>query len=203
MAKISPTGVAIGSYNPTNSAASCPAVATGVWEAKSSPLPPVVNNQLCSCMVSSLSCVVKPSIDQKTYGQLFGQVCGYSSKPCAGIAADALTGTYGAYSMCNASEQLSFAMNQYYKSQNSVSTACDFGGNAVVKSASSASGTCQGLISQAGAAGTGTVTSAASASASKKSAAGAVSVPRVDFGMLSFGLYAVVAGLFGMGVVLL
>jgi hypothetical protein len=199
MAQIAPTGVNSGSYNPTNTAAACPSVQLGTWEAASSPLPPVANQQLCSCMVNSLGCVVKSSVDPDSYGALFNQVCGYGS--CAGILADAVNGTYGAYGMCNATEQLSFAFNQYYNTQKKVSTACDFGGNANTKSAGSSSGTCGALISQAGTAGTGTVSS--SPSSTKKSAAGAVTVPRFNIGIFSLGLYVTVAGAFGAGMILL
>jgi hypothetical protein len=151
-------------------------------------------------MVSSLGCAVKSSVDSTTYGSLFNQVCGYSGS-CNGIKANAVNGTYGAYGMCNATEQLSFAFNQYYLSQNKVSTACDFGGNAAVKAGTAASGTCAALVSQAGTAGTGTVTSAPTSS--KKASAGVSTVPRVDMGLFSLGLYVTVAGFFGMGMVLL
>jgi len=203
MASITPSGVNMASYTPSNSAQACPSVQTGVWEAKASPLPPLANPQLCSCMTSSLQCVVKSSIDPKSYDQLFGQVCGYGSS-CAGIKKDAFNGTYGAYSSCNATEMLSFAFNQYYLSQNKGNDACNFAGAATTKSAGSSSSQCQALLGQAGSAGTGSVTSGASAtSTNKKSAAGAVIVPRVDTGLFSFGIYVAVAGLFGAGMILL
>jgi hypothetical protein len=204
MAQIKPSGVNAGSYNPSLTAAACPSVTSGVWEAKASPLPPVANADLCTCMEKSLSCVVKSTVDEKNYGTLFSQVCGYNSgSSCAGIKADAVNGTYGAYGMCSAAQQLSFAFDRYYKSQNSASTACDFGGNANIQKAQSASGSCSTLISQAGSAGTGTVTSSPSSSGTKKASAGAITVPRLDIGLLSLGIYVTVAGFFGMGMILL
>jgi hypothetical protein len=202
MAQIAPTGVQIDSYNPSNSAAACPAVSSGSWGAVASPLPPSANPELCTCMYNSLSCAVKSNIDEDDYGQLFGLVCGYGSS-CAGIVAEASNGTYGAYSACNSTEQLSFAFNQYYNSQGKASTACDFGGAAGIKKAASASGTCGSLIQAAGTAGTGTVTAQPNASSTKTGAAGVVTVPRVKTAYFSIAAYMLVAGFFGAGMILL
>lgn len=159
-------------------------------------------------MMASLSCVVKSSTSQQDYGTLFGQVCGYGSSICAGIAHNATTGTYGAYSMCNSTEQLSFAFNQYVQGQQNNPSACNFGGAATTKAAASASANCKALMSQAGSAGTGTVTSAptgtgASSTSTKTGAAGAVAVSSFDFGVLHLGAYIVCAVLTGAGMILL
>jgi hypothetical protein len=112
--------------------------------------------------------------------------------------------------MCNSYQQLSFAMDQYYKNQNKVSTACDFSGQAKIQSGSTSS-SCSSLLSQAGSAGTGVVTtvptgtavSGSSGTSTKTSAAGAVIVPRFDTGLLQLGAYLFAAGIAGAGMILL
>jgi hypothetical protein len=209
MALVNPTGVQLAQYNPTNSPQSCPPVATGIWEAKATPLPPTPNQNLCSCMYNSLSCVIKGTVDQTNYGTLFGTVCGFGGgSACAGIQANPLTGAYGAYSMCNSTEELSFALDQYYKSQNSQAGACNFQGAANIKSAATPTSTCAALMSQAGAAGTGTVTSqpngsGGSSSSSAKKGAASMQSPDLTLSVLAMGFYVTVAGLFGAGMVLL
>ena len=211
IAKITPSGINSASYTPTNTVPqSCPAVGS-TWAAKATPLPPTVNAELCSCMMSSLSCVVSPSVNETNYNDLFGLVCGMPGTPCAGIQHNATTGTYGAYGMCNATEQLGFALNQYAKSQTNIAQACDFGGSATtqVAVATSPSGSCKTLMAEAGTAGTGTVTSqptgtaVSSSKASHSGAAGAVTVPSLNIGILQLGVYVFGAVVTGAGMILL
>jgi hypothetical protein len=171
-------------------------------------------------MVQSLGCVAKPDISESAIGANFGYLCDPNNggnETCRGITRDGKLGTYGAWSMCNSTAQLSFVMNAYYLNQvasNSANTnPCDFGGNATTQSASTASGNCAALVSQAGAAGTGTVTSVPTAngggsgsgsgsSQSTSSVAGAVTVPAFDFGLLKMGVYVACAMVAGAGVIL-
>lgn len=220
IATISPTGVNSASYTATNSPQACPTVGTD-WEAASSPLPPSPNQQLCTCMYNSLTCVVKASVDSSDYADLFSTVCGLDNgKACDGITANGTTGTYGAYGMCDAKEQLAYALNAYYQAQDSTNqaSACNFGGSASTKAATSASGSCSSLMAQAGTAGTGTVTSSPTGTAAgagssgsstskststKSGAASAMVVPSMDFGLLNLGVYVFAAILSGGAMILL
>ncbi|KAF2835940.1 carbohydrate-binding module family 43 protein [Patellaria atrata CBS 101060] len=210
MARIDPTGVNMADYNPTNTQpADCPAVNRG-WRAQATPLPPVANKELCECMVNSASCVPADDLDEDDYGDLFGTVCGLEDGICAGIEHNATTGSYGAYSMCNPKQQLAFALNAYFQSQNRRQDACDFRGQAKTQRSSDASGNCERLMDQAGEDGTGTVTSAptgtgaaAGSATSSGAAVGAVTVPRMETGLMQLGLYVVVAMFSGAGMLLL
>lgn len=198
-------------YNPTNTRApACPTVG-GDWLADPSPLPPTPNQELCQCMVNSLGCVVAPNTDEEQYGRLFGEVCGYDGDQCDGIAANGTAGTYGAFSMCNPTEQLSWAFGRYYQNQNRANTACNFGGSATTKQAQSPQGNCASQLQAAGSAGANPVEatpgsgsgSSSSASGSATGAAGAVTVPSLDLGLLSLGAYVIGAGLVGAGMIVL
>ncbi|KAI9833810.1 MAG: 1,3-beta-glucanosyltransferase gas1 [Phylliscum demangeonii] len=228
LAQVTPTAVNQASYAPTNTQArACPPTGAG-WNA-SATLPPTPNKDLCGCAMKNLTCVAKAGITTESVGQLFGTVCGLDKSACAGIVADGSTGTYGALSMCNATEKLSWVFNAYYlhQSPSNRASACDFGGNAVTQQPSTPSGTCKDLLSQAGAAATGSVSStptaggsggsssgggsgsgsgsgsAASPSATKKGAAGAVTVPVVDVGLVKLGVSLLGAVGTGVGLILL
>lgn len=132
---------------------------------------------------------------------------------------------YGAYSMCNTTEQLGFVLDQYYSAQPSSqrASACGFSGSATLKSAAKATGVCSSLMAQAGTAGQGTVTaspttgagagatagsgsggSKASGSGSgSKGAASVMSVQSVQIGSYTIGLSAFVAIFSGAAALLL
>ena len=193
------------SYSPSNSPAACPKEGSA-WDAVATPLPPTPNAQLCKCMTDTLSCVVNPSESVNSYGNLFNYVCGHDNSACGGIAHNGSTGSYGAYGMCSPSEQLSFVFNQYYKDQKSSSDACSFKGAAKLQKASSASGTCQSLINQAGTAGTGTVTSAPTGGGAASSSSGSAAIkniPSAESGILPMICVVIAAALSGMGMIAL
>ena len=162
-------------------------------------------------MYNALNCAVDPSTDSSKYKKLFGYVCDQDPKACVGIEHDASSGTYGAYSMCNAEQQLSWAINLYYLNQNKASTACDFGGAASVKDVNT-NDQCKNLLGEAGSFGTGTVTSkpsvtgagaAASGGGSQSAAASTVSVPAASSNIWPMALVLIIAMLSGFTAVLL
>lgn len=163
MAKVAPSGVAMNSYNPTNSPQPCPAARAGSnWEAAEA-LPPTPNKDTCNCMMDTLTCVASSSLKPDNYGALFGQVCGQSNKPCAGITANTTMGVYGAYSMCNATQKLSFVLDAYYKATGSSSANCDWKGQATVVRAKGAQASCSAALSSAAAANSVAATATAGA----------------------------------------
>ncbi|KAH8791634.1 Glucanosyltransferase-domain-containing protein [Hyaloscypha finlandica] len=209
LALATPSSTNSANYVVTNTAAqACPA--TGANWAAASALPPIANADVCTCMVTSLSCVAETGLSDNTTASLFSTVCGLDKTACAGINTNGTTGVYGAYSMCNSYQKLSFSLDQYYKNQNKASTACNFNGQAKTQSGSTSS-SCSSLLNQAGSAGTGTVTTAptgtgassSSGTSTKKSAAGTVIIPRLDMGLLQLSIYLFVAGIAGGGMILL
>ncbi|PGH26573.1 hypothetical protein AJ80_01702 [Polytolypa hystricis UAMH7299] len=209
MAKVDPTGVKMDDYKPSNTElAACP-TNTKVWQA-SETLPPTPNKELCSCMVKSLSCVASSSITDKRLGDLFGTVCGLGDNVCAGISADASKGVYGAYSMCNPKEQLSFALNTYYLQQEKKGNgaqACDFDGAAKTQTPTEVEGNCKSLMDEAGTDGTGQVTTgpegSSDDSSESSSAAYPSTIPSFNFGLIQLGAYLVCGVFAGAGMILL
>ena len=213
--KASPTGVNSASYSPSNSPKACPSVSlNGQWQANDT-LPPTPNEQLCSCMVQNLTCVAKSGLEDQTIQDNFEYLCDpHTGSYCGGITPNGTTGVYGAYSMCNATERLSWSFNALYLNETANNpdnqNPCDFKG-AATKQKPNLADSCKALVSEAGGLqGTGTVTSAPSgtgssggSATSSKGAAGSVTVPKFEFGMLQLAAYLTVAILVGSSMVLL
>lgn len=208
IAKVTPSAVSSSNYSPTNTARACPN-ADSNWDV-SETLPPSPNNGICSCMVQNLTCIATPGLSDETIRTQFDFVCDPNNgDSCIGISTNANTGVYGAYSMCNAEQKLSWAFNVYYRNQTANNPAntspCDFDGAGRIQRPNAPS-SCRAAASQAGAAGNGVVTSLPSgtgsgSSASSEGAAGAVSIPNFDFGMVQLAVYVLVATLTGAGMV--
>jgi hypothetical protein len=198
--KVAPTGVNSASYTPTNTVGqSCP-TAGATFSAVASPLPPVPNQSVCSCKTSTLTCIAKSGINSTQIGSLFGTVCGLNPAACSDVARNASTGNYGAFSMCNSTEQLNIVLNQYYINQKSAASACDFSGQAQIVKAAGAASSCAAVVSSAtAAAGTGAAaaaTGAASSTTKKSDASGAIFAPTLSgkYVMTAFTLLAVFSG---------
>lgn len=204
----SPTSVAMADYSPTNTAAACPAVGSD-WQAADI-LPPTPDSDLCECMFNALTCAPSSDLDTDTYGDIYGYICGEDESYCAGVTANATTGVYGAYSMCNSTQMLGYILDQYYQGQGSSSDACDFDGDAVVQKAATASACSSKLASASSAnaiaatATAGSTSAATGSSASGSSSSlGMPSTPKafIGIGNLAIGAYMVVA--FGAGAAML
>lgn len=207
IAKATPSGVNMNSYNPSNTVAqACPPTGSA-WRA-SETLPPSPNDAICGCMVANLTCAPKQTINTDMTTDLFNYICGQDGNPCAGITPNGTSGVYGAYSMCDPQSRLAYAMNSYYLQKGGNAQACDFNGNATTTSPSVQS-TCTNLLGEAGgAAGTGIVTSEPTntqgvSASSSSGAAGAVAIPAFDFGILAVSIYVTVAAMAGAGIILL
>jgi hypothetical protein len=207
IATVDPTGTASAKYSASNTAAACPTVDAN-W-ASSSKLPPTPNEELCSCMIDTLECVLVSSTSTKSYGDLYNQLGKYGALD--GVTGNASKGVYGAYSMCSEEQKLSFALNDYYNSvsDENKAKACDFKGAATTTSSSSPSGTCSSLLQQA-ASGTGVVTSSPSGSSGSGGAAtsSGLGMPinspsTVAVGAWQLGAYVAVAVFTGAGMILL
>ncbi|KAL1838482.1 hypothetical protein VTJ49DRAFT_2620 [Mycothermus thermophilus] len=194
-------------YTPTNSPQPCPAIDDD-WRVKGSALPPKPDRETCDCMFSTLACVPADNLKEKDYGEIFGYICGTAPEACVGIGANATTGVYGAYSMCNAREQLGYVLDQYYQIQGGVSSACDFDGKAsLVGGSGQATGKCATLLASASAANEAAATSTGAVDdpSESENAAVAFGPARGGFmlGELAVGLYAVAAMAVGATMVLL
>ncbi|KAI1499549.1 Glucanosyltransferase-domain-containing protein [Biscogniauxia marginata] len=147
LTKVDPTITEIDQYEPSNSAAPCPAVSDD-WKV-SEALPPTPDSSLCDCMYKSLSCVPGDDLEEEDFGEIFGYVCSQDEEACAGIKSDTASGIYGPYLMCNPKEQLGHILDAYYQNQNQASTACDFDGAAKVVSNPSVDSTCEAPLASA------------------------------------------------------
>jgi 1,3-beta-glucanosyltransferase GAS1 len=166
-------------------------------------------------MYEALTCVPSSEVNNNNVGALFGLVCGLGQDTCAGIAANATSGTYGAYGMCNPQQQIGWALNAYYEQQSASgngASACDFSGSATMQSAVYPTGTCAELVSQAGGQGTGTVTSAPTGTVSATSggstshgaaAPGISTMASLNIGVAQIAVYMLFAVGTGTGMILL
>ncbi|ROT34497.1 1,3-beta-glucanosyltransferase gel4 [Sodiomyces alkalinus F11] len=215
VAAATPSSTLADDYEPTNSPASCPPLQEH-WRVTSDALPPTPDDDLCECMVSTLSCVPESNIRPREMQAIFDFICSEDPAACAGITTNTETGVYGAYSMCDDRQKVAFVMNEYYHNLDEASDACDHEGLGVVRSAPGADSTCSSGLASASSqneyAATATQAPASSGSAGDDDEDdddenfGLVS-KRLDMaftlGDYAVGLYLVVAGGVGAAMVVL
>ncbi|KAG5981706.1 hypothetical protein E4U55_002631 [Claviceps digitariae] len=205
--KADPKTINSDDYKPSGQLSTCPPL-TDNWRANSA-LPPTPDQKLCDCMTKSRSCVPKSGLSPKKYGDIFSFICTKSPESCAGINANATSGVYGAYSMCDAQAKLTYVLDTYYNKQKKASTACDFDGSAQVVSGSSDS-SCSAPLASASdinnkvATATAPVGGAMSPGSGDSSAVHGLSVARLfSIGDFAVGMYMLVAVGVGAGMVAL
>lgn len=200
MAKVDPASTSMAAYTPTNSPQPCPAVDDD-WKVKGSVLPPKPDRKLCDCMFESLSCKPAENLKVKDYGEIFGYICGQTPEACVGIMANATIGVYGAYSMCNAREQLGYVLDQYYQLQGYTTGACDFDGKAKLTGAGNVPASCEAALASASSANAVAATSTGEVAPGEEE--GDENAAAGLLGQLAVGLYVVGAMAVGGAMVLL
>lgn len=192
-AKADPKGVDMDQYSSSAQAPSCPDVGKA-WQAASQ-LPPTPDKDLCKCMVDSLDCVVDSNLSEKSYGDLFGEVCGSQPKVCAGILGNTELGNYGAYSMCSPAEKLAYVLNAYYQANGKTSSSCGWKGAKLQKGSTASS--CEKGLNNAAEQNKAIATATANVAAPKSTGGSSSGKGDKD----SFGVRSAPAGVFAAGAV--
>jgi hypothetical protein len=138
-------------------------------------LPPTPDQRMCKCMMDSLDCVANHTYKPPTESvspQIFlptilfedekflnGSICSKNDSSCLGSKKDTITGSFGAFSACNATERGSWILNRVYKSNNNDAAICSSVGGILREkgSARALSRTCRNVVEQAGPLGTGLI----------------------------------------------
>ncbi|PVU84997.1 hypothetical protein BB559_007264 [Furculomyces boomerangus] len=126
LSSVSPSGVKMSSYNPSNKVSECPAISDN-WKV-STALPPAPSADVCSCMMGSLNCGLSSSFSSNdtsqstALGKSASVICGLIS--CNDVSYDTSKGVYGTYSFCNSTERSSWILNANYLNQKGASGAC-------------------------------------------------------------------------------
>ncbi|KAG5949155.1 hypothetical protein E4U60_007291 [Claviceps pazoutovae] len=196
-------GVDMSSYSPSNKVLDCPTV-DSKWAASSS-LPPTPDDSACSCMVKAASCVPASSLAEKSFGDIFGFICGKDASYCDGIMGNATTGKYGTFSMCSNQQKLAYVLDAYAKKNGK--GACDFKGQAQTQSASGSMASCAKSVPGGGngggsGSGSGSGSSTSGGNGTDGDSFAVLGAPLTRVGGTAIGLY-LFASLFGAAVVVL
>ncbi|KAF2109351.1 Glucanosyltransferase-domain-containing protein [Lophiotrema nucula] len=165
MANTNPNLLNAANYTPSAILPPCP-TKNVFWNAEPV-IPATPNDDLCSCMFKTLSCVASPTVLQNmtTYngtGEAWATnvtaTCeGTDTKEnCAGITANGTLGYFGAFSGCNEGQIYSWTTNNYFQRHGEGS--CDMDGTAQLQDLAPSDAKCEFLLDQVGSEGTGTLT---------------------------------------------
>jgi hypothetical protein len=114
-------------------------------------------------MMSSLTCIAKHGLDSATALSAYQNICGTTAENCPGLHGNGSNGTYGAFSICNLNQRLSWALNMVYTSNLSE---CENDASATTQESSMTYGDCSEAMDEAGFYGTGTITTFPTATSS-------------------------------------
>lgn len=108
--------------NKNNFSINCPSLSP-FWKANEK-LPPTPNEEICSCIDTTLPCIVVPSKEAVNYESIFEYLCG--EVDCTDIKSDGSLGYYGEFSGCSTEQKLSLEISKLFLQRNENTNICPF-----------------------------------------------------------------------------
>jgi X8 domain len=174
LALLQPTPVQMNSYMPVNTELpcynlnitevlgkrECNCTAYGGKEIINPVLPFTPNARVCSCMLQSIDCVVRPGLDEEMIRNSERDMCAKNQTWCSATRSNISEGLYPSYLFCNNTESLSWELQQQYLHNGNDSAACSSAGGVIQHAIPTTSlpSDCREFLRQAGPDGTGTIT---------------------------------------------
>jgi len=135
----------------SNTQATCPAQSANFTA--STTLPPTPVDSLCQCAEKTFGCVFDNG-NANNVSVIIGDLLNYACATlpslggsCNAIGANGTSGVYGAFSECDPTTKLNYALSQYYELSGLQAASCSFSSNATV-AASAPSGTAAAAAAQ-------------------------------------------------------
>lgn len=157
---------------PTQSSGSIALETSTVAIHLASNLPPKPDSSICTCMMETLGCTgTDMSINNGTIAEIYemeyginpmekkvlSKVCSQNQTWCLGSTSNTTTGRYGAFTICNSTERISWTLNQLYQANENNASSCSSAEGAINTPITSQSQRCQFLLKQAGPDGSGQI----------------------------------------------